>query len=581
MVSKVPGEYVDPHLYLDPPILDAAGLLSLAKAMLDCAPMTPVGSLLGVLRRFRKACDDLQSIGRMAGPAGGLAGAKENRPPAEAALESAWTAFYERLRAYLMLPDGEYPRVRRALECMRLLFPDAIGFLSLPLEEQCAECDKRLHRIIEYHLDADLHQIVGSEFLNEIRRTHAAGARALGRQSSPGVATVALLSGLDMEPGYEAATGNESTAVRVLRHNLGRCISQYALKILSLGAQEVDPKDCRRWLAPLAAYQRVESRRLAGSSGSAIHAPSGAGSSSSSAERRRLQGLGSSPDNLPYDSSDSAWISSARTLQAATSSSEGHRPITNQSSGDRAPVRAAGASSGLHRSVSPAHPPGSHIPKEKSGSLRDSDLARSPSGLYRPIASSFGPGASSRAEKSSGKHAILRSASALDASLTAASESGRSLLPGPVQRAFADAVTTGKSPAPPVPDVGTKREAFERLLRRDPGGRAEFPRPSEVLRAELASADPPGQRPANRQSGATAGLFRAVSLPEKSERPALTDAFSEGHTKPARPTLPPLSTRPSELIERPSVTADPKLSRSPSHSGTFAPVRPPSLGKDR
>lgn len=273
------GGDVDPYQYLDPPLLDASGLLALGQAILDTAPLSPLPSLLSPLRRLRQACDDLQGLlrqGREA-VAAPISLRPESRQPADIALDNAWTALYERLRAFGMLPEAEVPRVKRAHELLRLLYPDALGFLRLPHEAEWVESDKRLRSIEKLGLQSDLDALAGAEFLVEVRRTHELYSRALGRKPEPGPA-------VEPDRGGKAAGGDrdkdlrdsgESLVIRDQRMHLARCISAYAVKVLALTPDDVkDYQAVKRWLAPLAAYQRAESRRSSQGNGKAAPASS-------------------------------------------------------------------------------------------------------------------------------------------------------------------------------------------------------------------------------------------------------------------------------------------------------------------
>ncbi len=267
------GADVDPYLYLDPPVLDASGLLALGQALLDGASVTPPPSLFGPLRRLRQACDDLQTALRQVRetPAPAAPIRQESRQPADFALDTAWTALYERLRAYVMLPESEVPKVKRAQELLRLLFPDALGFLRLPYETEWNESDRRLRSVEKLSLVPDLDAVAGPEFLTEVRRAHELYSRALGRRPDGSSS-----SDNERPPGKEsprdsakdkdkdARDSGESPAVRDLRFHLARCISAYALKVLALTPDDVkDYQSTKRWLAPLSAFQRAESRKNA------------------------------------------------------------------------------------------------------------------------------------------------------------------------------------------------------------------------------------------------------------------------------------------------------------------------------
>lgn len=331
------GGDVDPYLYLDPPLLDGSGVLALGQAILDVAPLSPPPSLLSPLRRLRQACDDLQGLLRQGQTAPAPVSLRpESRQPADFALDNAWTALYERLRAFAMLPESEVPRVKRAQELLRLLFPDALGFLRLPHEAEWVESDKRLRSVDKLGLLSDLDAIAGSEFLVEVRRTHDQYSRALGRKSdgSPLHEAERNVKDRDKDRDKDPRDSSESLAVRDQRLHLARCISAYAVKVLALTPDDVkDYQAVKRWLAPLAAYQRAESRR----------------SNSSPANSRVAPTAPAPPSAPPSSPSVHDWASS---LRASDTSSGEHKPFH-----DPSPIRtsvsgSAGGQSGTYRPVS-------------------------------------------------------------------------------------------------------------------------------------------------------------------------------------------------------------------------------------
>jgi hypothetical protein len=164
----------------------------------------------------------------------------ELRQPADLAVDTAWTALYERLRAYAMLPIEQTHEARQAQELLRTLFPDALAFLRLPYEAQWAESESRLHTIEQLRLTADLHRLAGAEFLAEVRRTHEVYGKVLGR-------------GRD---GRDSADDLplDSATLRELRFALARAIAHYALKIVALADE--DDELVRRVLAPIEDFRR-------------------------------------------------------------------------------------------------------------------------------------------------------------------------------------------------------------------------------------------------------------------------------------------------------------------------------------
>lgn len=240
-------EQIDPVQYLDPPQVDVPGTLALARAVLDVAPVTPQVDLIIPLRRLRKAVDDLHSTWQLAPqppPLPREAVRVESKQPVDLIMDNAWTALYERLRAYALLPEEQVPRARRAREILRTLFPDALAFLRLPYEAEWAQSEDRLKSIERLRLGEELATIAGPEFLVEVRRAHELYTRVLGMKGG--------------EPTLSSA-GSESAVLRELRWAVGKALSQYATKVLELADE--DPFQIKRLLAPIAEYQRTVARK--------------------------------------------------------------------------------------------------------------------------------------------------------------------------------------------------------------------------------------------------------------------------------------------------------------------------------
>ena len=105
------------------------------------------------------------------------------------------------------------------------------------------ESGNRLRMIERLKLQDELSALAGPEFLTEVRRAHDLYGKMLGI-------------------GGEVSTSlpaSESTQVRELRASLGRAISHYALKVLSISDE--DPSQVRRLLAPLAEHHRTTVER--------------------------------------------------------------------------------------------------------------------------------------------------------------------------------------------------------------------------------------------------------------------------------------------------------------------------------
>lgn len=380
------GADVDPYLYLDPPVLDASGLLALGQALLDAAPISGHPSLHGPLRRLRQACDDLQGALRQVreAPPPPPPPRPESRQPADFALDNAWTALYDRLRAYAMLPESEVPKVKRAQELLRLLFPDALGFLRLPYEAEWTESDRRLRSVEKLSLLPDLDAIAGPEFLVEVRRTHEIYSRAIGRRSDaaassdgerptpPTARETPRDHGKDKDK--DGRDSGENPALRDLRLHLARCISAYALKVLALTPDDIkDYQATKRWLAPLSAFQRSESRKHAGQAHAAGHSTAGASTSGAH-----------SPVGTPVGTTGSQGHTAIRSPSPPSLHDWASNLRANDLSTDNKPVADSGLirpSGGTGRASAPATPAADSRAGGQSGTYRPVGE----SGLYRPI----------------------------------------------------------------------------------------------------------------------------------------------------------------------------------------------------
>lgn len=232
------------------PVLDSQGTLALARSLIELAgrpwertvrPAALSSSEIQLaLRRLVNAENELAQASRR----GELATRAELRQPVDLAVDTAWTAMYERLRAYAMLPVEQTQEARHAQDLLRTLFPDGLAFLRLPYEKQWEEGENRLRTVEQLRLTADLHRLAGAEFLAEVRRTHELYGKVLG-----------LPRHTDGRDGREADDSPlDSATLRELRFTVSRAISQYALKIVALA--DDDDQLVRRVLAPIEDLRR-------------------------------------------------------------------------------------------------------------------------------------------------------------------------------------------------------------------------------------------------------------------------------------------------------------------------------------
>ena len=100
-------------------------------------------------------------------------------PVADARVDNGWGALLDRLEAYAALPVATFPKAARARLLVDLISPDR-AWLNLSFAAQWAESNKRIQRIDDEGLAADIDALAGKEFLVEVRSAHAEYGAALG-----------------------------------------------------------------------------------------------------------------------------------------------------------------------------------------------------------------------------------------------------------------------------------------------------------------------------------------------------------------------------------------------------------------
>ncbi len=239
--KAIDSEAFDPGIYSEPPQLDTNGMLALGRALVYLAPAPPPPPLLAPLFRLKQAWEELNSLQKLVIDSASQSSSR--KPSTDVAMDNAWTALYERLHAYALLPDTEIPYARRAQDLVRLLFPDGLGFLKLPFEQEWSESGSRLRIIDRLKLTEEIDALAGIEFLRQVRSVQDAYSKLAGVAGNP----------------TTQAPPAEDNNIRDLRAALGRCISQYALKVLTLADE--DRNQVRRLLAPLVEHHRLAERR--------------------------------------------------------------------------------------------------------------------------------------------------------------------------------------------------------------------------------------------------------------------------------------------------------------------------------
>lgn len=165
----------DASPYVRPPILDVASGVALGIALLSAAPKPAPETIKKAAQKVHKETVALQA-----------AWAKSDAQPApvdkrkaDMRIDNAWAIFLDRLEAYASLPVADFPKAARARELVDTLAKDR-EWLKAPYEAEWAQSEKRLNRIDDEGLAADLDTLAGPEFLKEVRAAHKGYGVALG-----------------------------------------------------------------------------------------------------------------------------------------------------------------------------------------------------------------------------------------------------------------------------------------------------------------------------------------------------------------------------------------------------------------
>jgi hypothetical protein len=161
---------------------------------------------------------------------------------ADQRLDAAWGALHEHLGGLARLPADKYPRAARAAAICDSLFPPGGSFLKLPFREEWAHSQNLLTRIDTYGMATEIDQLVGPEFLTEVRDAHRSYGDVLGSTKD--------------HPAQEEAN------FRQLLRDLSESIRLYAVRVIA----SVDPARpetaaaAQHALEPIALH-RQQSRR--------------------------------------------------------------------------------------------------------------------------------------------------------------------------------------------------------------------------------------------------------------------------------------------------------------------------------
>lgn len=115
---------------------------------------------------------------------------------ADNAIDRAWGALHGRLDDYASLPEDDFPNAARAAELLRLVFTDGLAFLKLKYRDEWAESGKRLTKIDDDGLQADIDKLAGPEFLANVKSAHERYGKVLAITEPAGDAEPGLVEPL-------------------------------------------------------------------------------------------------------------------------------------------------------------------------------------------------------------------------------------------------------------------------------------------------------------------------------------------------------------------------------------------------
>ena len=117
---------------------------------------------------------------------------------ADIVVDNAMGALDGFLAVWARLPDT-VPKAQIAMATRQTLFPDGMGFLTLPFEQEWAQIDRRMALIKSAGLDKQIALLGGTEFVTHLEEAHLAYGKALGLTAVPAAPTetVALRDPLD------------------------------------------------------------------------------------------------------------------------------------------------------------------------------------------------------------------------------------------------------------------------------------------------------------------------------------------------------------------------------------------------
>jgi hypothetical protein len=217
--------------------------IALARALVDACPKTMPASVKKAAKKLSDAADKARDGLAARQKALGKISDEDVRLIDQAG-DSSWGALRTRLLGYSTLPGTEYPDAMRAGELVIQLFgEDGLSFLKETYPVQWSTADTILHRIDSDGLREDIDRIAGKEFLDNVRKRHAAYG--------------AMVKRLMIKE--SAAAVNLSDEVRAL----GRAIVAYATQVCAHADDDAPDtiEQARAAVRPLDMFREASAKR--------------------------------------------------------------------------------------------------------------------------------------------------------------------------------------------------------------------------------------------------------------------------------------------------------------------------------
>ena len=164
------AEFFDASPYVRAPVINLAGGITLARALIDACPTDPKPSatVIKACKHLEKtvdsARDKLAERNRLLGVY-----SDEDTRILDNEADRAWGALRQRLVALALLPQDVYPRAKRSADLDVALFSGVFAFLKDDYGIQNASMAAHLKRIDDDKLGPEINDLAGPECLKAIR----------------------------------------------------------------------------------------------------------------------------------------------------------------------------------------------------------------------------------------------------------------------------------------------------------------------------------------------------------------------------------------------------------------------------